>query len=73
MIITESVWAAAYDKIEEFREDRLKRLLSGLCEDKEYAKICGIFEGMEKFEQFLKEARAPRKVKEDAVSFDDES
>jgi hypothetical protein len=68
MIISEAVWCAAYDKIEEFREDKLKRLLSGNCEDKEYAKICGLLEGLELFETLLKEARAPRKVKEDAVS-----
>ncbi len=71
MIISNPVWEAAYFEIEEERKSKLKRLLSGNCEQKEYSAHCGFLQGLEFFEEKLKEAKNPNRKEEDNGRDDD--
>lgn len=65
MIVDRRIWEVASEAINAERERKLKRLLSGTCEAREYGSICGFISGLEFFEIQLTEARSPKKKEAD--------
>lgn len=60
MLIDHRIWEAAQAILNEKRETKLSKLLSGNCTLDEYKQICGFLDGLVCYEQSLKEATQPR-------------
>lgn len=59
-MIDKQMWDSICYEVDEHKKSKLQRLLSGNCEVEEYSKICGFFEGIEFFEEKIREARNPK-------------
>ncbi len=71
MNITGPIWEAAYYEIEQAKETYLKRILSGNCTEKEYAANCGFLQGINFFEEQLRQARNPKQKDMDSAREED--